>query len=418
MVGVDSPFWGLHPGWNVRPLSKLALVTPISRHLSLASSLRQGDLPKDALYCTLCCENVAKGSKHCRTCDKCVLKFDHHCKWLNNCVGAKNYSSFFVLVTVILFQVLAQMVAGGFLLWWALTKKDVATVVLESDRYPKALHRNSFIASLAVYLVAGAGLCYLVGELFCFHLILIHRGITTYDYILGMRDGGGGHGTKNGTKNGAGKSPGGGCCGCGGGGKVAPDREGKVKRKKVAISCWALLFAAPKPRESSESADDGKGGEGDGSSERSESRDDEENFGENSDVEAGLKAGGANGVSHSEDDAANGGVSVRREELKGARTSEDVVEYLDGRARREMASPSPLTRRQPVGEDGLTPLPIPSMRGAKGGVPLPSPLPLGALATPPQPANAGDGGAPRAQPRRDIFGAGSGKQTLDPLTTL
>jgi hypothetical protein len=69
--------------------------------------------------------------------------------------GSKNYQSFFVLVTTILFQVLAQMTAGSFLLWWAVTKPDVAEEVLESSRYPEALHRDSFVAALAVYLVRG-----------------------------------------------------------------------------------------------------------------------------------------------------------------------------------------------------------------------------------------------------------------------
>lgn len=220
--------------------------------------------PPGMLFCTLCCGNVARGSKHCRACDKCVLHFDHHCKWLNNCVGSKNYQSFFLLVITILFQVLAQMVAGAFLLWWAVTKSDVADEVLESDRFSQSLHRDSFVAALAVYLVAGAGLCYLVGELFFFHLILIRRGITTYDYILGQRD------ASKAADGGSGAAKGGGCCGgCGGArGKVAPaGRGGGGGRKKVSISCWALLFAAtpPKRQPSPEvSGGGGSGGGGDG----------------------------------------------------------------------------------------------------------------------------------------------------------
>ena len=51
------------------------------------------------------------------------------------------------------------MTAGCFLLWWAVSKPRVAKAVLESDRYPEALHRDSFIAGgafiyLFIYLFA------------------------------------------------------------------------------------------------------------------------------------------------------------------------------------------------------------------------------------------------------------------------
>ena len=38
-------------------------------------------------------------TKHCRLCNKCVSHFDHHCKWLDTCVGARNYASFFTLIS-------------------------------------------------------------------------------------------------------------------------------------------------------------------------------------------------------------------------------------------------------------------------------------------------------------------------------
>ena len=143
--------------------------------------------------------NLRRYTKHCRACDKCVLHFDHHCKWLNNCVGSKNYHSFFILVSTTLFQVLAQMAAGSYLLWWAVTAGDTADDLLSSHRYPIALDRTHCVAAMCVYLLAGAALCYLVGELFFFHVILMHRGITTYDYILGERDNAKGNGASGGS---------------------------------------------------------------------------------------------------------------------------------------------------------------------------------------------------------------------------
>ncbi|XP_073270801.1 probable protein S-acyltransferase 22 isoform X5 [Primulina huaijiensis] len=49
-------------------------------------------------YCSLCEVEVFKYSKHCRVCDKCVDHFDHHCRCLNNCIGKRNYRIFFTLL--------------------------------------------------------------------------------------------------------------------------------------------------------------------------------------------------------------------------------------------------------------------------------------------------------------------------------
>ena len=188
---------------------------------------------------------MAKGSKHCRACDKCVLHFDHHCKWLNNCVGAKNYHSFFVLVFAVFVQVLAQLAAGGFLLHWALTDKRGANERLAADRYPTALNQQEFVAATLSYLFAGVCLCYLVGDLFAFHVLLIRRGITTYDYITARieqnedpasirGEGGGGADVKGGVP-----------CGRVAKARVAP--HGASRR--VRVSCLELLRADVRARE-------------------------------------------------------------------------------------------------------------------------------------------------------------------------
>ena len=229
--------------------------------------------PRAELFCNLCAYNVARGSKHCRACDKCVLHFDHHCKWLNNCVGSKNYHSFFLLVSTVLFQVLAQMAAGAYLLRWALVDKaDASASLADVDRFPlrASVNHQEFVVFLVAYLFAGVCLGYLVGDLFVFHLVLMRRGITTFDYITSQRekkaeegsssrDGDGGGGSEEEDEfddqsfSDATAAKGGAVCAeCRGvaSRRVNPGEDGRVDRRKrrssgarVGLSCWALAFA-------------------------------------------------------------------------------------------------------------------------------------------------------------------------------
>ena len=147
-----------------------------------------GDDPEASLFCQMCDRNVRAGSKHCRTCDKCVEHFDHHCNWLNNCVGSRNYRSFFVLVTVVLVQVCGQLCAGAWLLAWVVKNPRGADALLDdTGRFPSHLTRQEYQWCLYCYLLLCLCLGYLVGDLFAFHILLMRRGITTYDYIVQQR---------------------------------------------------------------------------------------------------------------------------------------------------------------------------------------------------------------------------------------
>ena len=215
--------------------------------------------PGDVMRCDLCAHAVSRGSKHCRSCDKCVAHFDHHCRWLNNCVGSKNYAPFFLLLCSTLTLTVAQLCAGAYLTHWAVTEKDEADALLRSSRYPTKINRNHFLAALGVYLAAGALLCYVVADLFFFHLLLMKRGITTYDYVLGARAA---EEVEGGAGGSAAKPLSCLCLRCGGGGdrkRVAPEdedddddddldgtggrRRRRRKKKRVEISCWKLLFS-------------------------------------------------------------------------------------------------------------------------------------------------------------------------------
>ncbi|KAG1365123.1 protein S-acyltransferase 21 [Cocos nucifera] len=117
---------------------------------------------EEALFCTLCNAEVCNSSKHCRSCDKCVDGFDHHCRLAIECgVG--------IAVLVLCFvdkngteSSIKEKLGIGF------SRAPFATVVATCT---------------AVSLLAFVPL----GELFFFHMILIKKGITTYEYVVAMR---------------------------------------------------------------------------------------------------------------------------------------------------------------------------------------------------------------------------------------
>ncbi|MFS7998604.1 putative protein S-acyltransferase [Helianthus anomalus] len=138
-------------------------------------------------YCSLCKVEVFKYNKHCRVCDKCVDRFDHHCRWLNNCVGKKNYKKFFTLMVSALLMLILQ---------WSTGIVVLISYVIDHKRYKSEVASklgSSF--KLAPY-VAAVAVCTILAmiatlpliQLFFFHLLLIKKGISTYDYIIALRE--------------------------------------------------------------------------------------------------------------------------------------------------------------------------------------------------------------------------------------
>ncbi|XP_044484621.1 probable protein S-acyltransferase 19 isoform X2 [Mangifera indica] len=144
---------------------------------------QQGD---DALFCTLCNAEVRKFSKHCRSCDKCVDGFDHHCRWLNNCVGHKNYMTFILLMAISLVWLVIEAGVGiAVLVRCFVNKKGMETEIV--DRLGNGFSRAPF--AVVVFICTGVSIlaCLPLSELFFFHIILIRKGITTYEYVVAMR---------------------------------------------------------------------------------------------------------------------------------------------------------------------------------------------------------------------------------------
>ncbi|KAI5075309.1 hypothetical protein GOP47_0009385 [Adiantum capillus-veneris] len=149
--------------------------------------LQQPPVPEEeALFCTLCNVEVRKLSKHCRNCDKCVDGFDHHCRWLNNCVGRKNYITFVVLMaTSLLLLVLNWGTGIAVLVRCFVSKSSVERKILE--RLGSGFSRTPFAIVVALCTLVSLLASIPLGELFFFHLILIKKGITTYEYVMAMR---------------------------------------------------------------------------------------------------------------------------------------------------------------------------------------------------------------------------------------
>lgn len=148
--------------------------------------IQQSSGEEEALFCTLCNAEVRKFSKHCRSCDKCVDGFDHHCRWLNNCVGKKNYVTFVSLMAMSILWLVAECGVGI----WVLVRCFVFKKATEhqiTERLGDGFSRPPFATVVALCTTVSFLAIVPLGELFFFHIILIRKGITTYEYVVAMR---------------------------------------------------------------------------------------------------------------------------------------------------------------------------------------------------------------------------------------
>ena len=137
-------------------------------------------------YCGHCEVRVEETSRHCTKCNKCVVGLDHHCKWLNTCIGNKNYKPFIFLVGFCFLHVMIQLLNSIYFLTETLTKQDKAESKLEDKHFLKVT-MTDFQVALAVNIFLSVLLLMVLGELFVFHIILIYKNITTYDFIMASR---------------------------------------------------------------------------------------------------------------------------------------------------------------------------------------------------------------------------------------
>ncbi|ONK71173.1 uncharacterized protein A4U43_C04F5560 [Asparagus officinalis] len=141
---------------------------------------------EEALFCTLCNAEVRKFSKHCRNCDKCVDGFDHHCRWLNNCVGRKNYITFIFLMGMSIAWLAVESGVGSAVFVRCFTNKRAIESQI-TNRLGEGFSRAPFATIVALFTTLSFLAIFPLGELFFFHMILIRKGITTYEYVVAMR---------------------------------------------------------------------------------------------------------------------------------------------------------------------------------------------------------------------------------------
>ncbi|XP_021739995.1 probable protein S-acyltransferase 22 [Chenopodium quinoa] len=138
-------------------------------------------------YCSLCEVEVFKYSKHCRVCDKCVDRFDHHCRWLNNCIGKRNYRKFFTLMVVSLLLLILQWSTGILVLICTfLERKKFSTEIVA--KLGSSFSMVPFIIVVAMCTILAMIATLPLAQLFFFHILLIKKGLSTYDYIVALRE--------------------------------------------------------------------------------------------------------------------------------------------------------------------------------------------------------------------------------------
>ncbi|KAJ3681303.1 hypothetical protein LUZ60_015792 [Juncus effusus] len=138
-------------------------------------------------FCALCDSEVKLRSKHCKRCNRCVDGFDHHCRWLNNCIGRKNYTVFILLMIFVLLMLIIE--GGTALTIFIRCFINYKGIKRETEQRLHFVYPKGVLATVSLLLAIFNGYSTAaLGQLFFFHIILIKKGIRTYDYILAMRE--------------------------------------------------------------------------------------------------------------------------------------------------------------------------------------------------------------------------------------
>lgn len=146
-------------------------------------------------FCYVCNVNVHPSSKHCRICNKCISNFDHHCRYLNTCIGAKNYKYFMTILISVMILTSFSITVNLYILISTFTEKQKFSNTLNKNT--STINPNLWWLNKPAWIAVSIYLCLItliqlivffsVLHLFIFHLYLINRKQSTYNYILEKR---------------------------------------------------------------------------------------------------------------------------------------------------------------------------------------------------------------------------------------
>lgn len=132
-------------------------------------------------FCALCSTPVQEESKHCMVCYRCVDKFDHHCTWVNNCIGGINYSLFIKLIFALEAFLVIVLTSGI---------DALLTYFKSSNEYQAKFEelyqsQNYLIGVCMIFFstITCGVLMIFTTYLIVFHLYIIRKGKSTYQYL-------------------------------------------------------------------------------------------------------------------------------------------------------------------------------------------------------------------------------------------
>mmetsp|Transcript_17881 Transcript_17881/g.25055 ORF Transcript_17881/g.25055 Transcript_17881/m.25055 type:complete len:290 (+) Transcript_17881:178-1047(+) len=142
-------------------------------------------LDSNRLVCQYCDneKEMKTTTKHCHLCNKCVSHFDHHCIYLNTCIGARNYWTFFGLVTAIVVLQIIHVVYQILLIVRVANDND--GVVSRVDR--TAMSKMGYMVVSGISLLIPVVVLVAVGSLLGFHIYIKLIGTTTFLWIKAKR---------------------------------------------------------------------------------------------------------------------------------------------------------------------------------------------------------------------------------------
>ena len=112
-----------------------------------------------------CFKRAQLKTRYCAVSKKKVPEMDHYCVWMNTAIGSRNYTSFFLVALFSTLLLWFQMVISIF----GFTNSNATTITLISS---------------VVQFICAAGLAAPYTTLLFFHLHLIAKQISTFDYLM------------------------------------------------------------------------------------------------------------------------------------------------------------------------------------------------------------------------------------------